>query len=158
MEKKPYSYKLFILMLIGILIFLFIFNKHEPFYEYDVYTGKDQQKNMLTDSPYDTYIDNDTKEKLFTLFPFGSIDEFGFNSQSHTYNAMPINTNVLLDKGTKWKGELDNKTNCIDNIPQLHDFSVISNSTYCGSFGNICASTFDCCGGLSCVSERCQQI
>ena len=152
-------YILIAIAVIYAIYYAFIKNTEgfEQDYEYDVLTGKDQQQNMLVNYPYQMYLDGDTKEKLITNNIYGSLDEFAFDDNSHIPKQTTINTSALFEQSPKWGIELSPTENVLNRFPYPRDFAY-SNNTYCGSFGNQCGSTFDCCGGLQCVNRRCQQI
>jgi hypothetical protein len=157
----------FLIGIIIIFVLIIIFNKTKNYrenftdynnlYEYDYNTFNHHNKNLINKNPYTFKMNEDQNEKIF------SNNIYGFNDQIEISNDIynepnKINTNLLLDNVLNWNNE--NKP-----IPTL-DYNDISrivpdynyNKTDCGGLGNICSSDYDCCKGVFCYNNKCQQI
>ena len=152
-----------IIIFIVILIIYYFYNydveKYDNVDQYDYSNINQNSQNLLESNPYTFIINDYQKEKLFSKTLYGTNDEIGINNDFIFDEPNKINTNVILDDDvSKWHGELTKiptfEYGDIRDLTTDYNF----NKTECGGLGNKCVTSYDCCGGVYCYDNKCQQI
>jgi len=163
-----------IIVIIIVLCALLLYNKYcssdcdtynyetyENMFDYAINARKTNMNKINNfDKPYKMFIDNDAKNKIMNLYDMrGVIIEPHFKKELINTGDPFLGLYPLTDNIPKWEGEMV----VIEPVNEYNiDKSLVTNygklADDCGSHGNICSSDYDCCNGLHCHGNRCQQI
>lgn len=127
-------------------------------YEYDRDSNASMQQNLLTIiSPYDMFIDEPTKDKLYINTSYGHNDEPVISNDinifydTNTYQPIEKLENKLLESNLlPYDKSILNPLYC--------DLNYNNGTSYCGGLGNVCSNSTDCCNGNHCINNICQQL